>query len=577
MPPVKKNDTKRLNWNTISNVKVENTLFAKEEFQESAKLDDDIEKELLDQFSSRPPPKRQASADEDVAAASGTGPKTAGFLEPQRMTNILIMLSKFSCPPDEIVRHVNSLDPLGAKLSDDNISALSANSLKDEELEMARNYVAPAEVVAALNAAEAYAYHVARLPRFSTKVKAMWCMRTAGAIEAEIRESIMQIVLASREVRRSKKFEVVLATVLGIGNFLNAGTAKGQARGFRLETLPKLCDTKTRGGDLTLLHYIVQVVGKKAPAALTFYKDIPHVATAKRVSKDDIAKELATFQRGVALLGSEVTALTQEAEAAGLPVLVSHKMATPPPPSLGGRPSSAVPEPPPRTSGGGAAASIDSGAQVGGDGSAGSALGAPAQSPLDAARVAYSKSEAAANDLQQLQEEMHREFADAATYLGEDIRTAKTDEVFEMLSKFVTAFVGCVKDNEKKAEEEERQERLAKRQASEEAARVERRKSEEGKGGSKQGDARGDSESGPSPSGSANGSDVRDETACPRAPDPPPKLPASPGLELADSSSSADGGDAVGAIDGDVVDGGSDSEGLAAAGGRRDPVYGIDS
>jgi Formin Homology 2 Domain len=474
MAPVQeRNDVKRLNWNLIPNLKVGKTMFAKEEFQKQAQIDEDIEKELLVQFSTKPAARK---GDEDggeeskdtTSEASKSGPFTANILDAKRTTNILIMLRKFEISPKAIADAVAGLDPLSEKLSTDNVAALAANAFKDEELELARNYAAPREDVEKLNNAELFAYHAARVPRFYDKVKAMWTMRTSDVVEEEIRLSTLSVIEASQEVRRSAKFEVLLATVLGIGNFLNAGTAKGQARGFRLETLPKLCETKTRGGDMTLLHYIVEVLRKKAPDTIAFAEDMPHVLAAKRVSKEDVARELSTFRRALAILGQELTTMVKEAGDANLGVT---KLCTPPPPALITHRSSQ------NTESGVVLAGSDVDASEGISEVAAKASGAipDSLSPLSAARDAYSKTELAANALEGLHQDMIREFSDLAGYLGEDTRLAKTEELFDTLSKFILSFDLCVKENAKRKEATEIAERLAKRKADDEAKRNERR------------------------------------------------------------------------------------------------------
>ena len=45
---------------------------------------------------------------------------------------------------------------------------------------------------------------------------------------------------------------------LAIGNYLNGGTGKGAAWGFRLDALNKLGGTKSQDGTSTLLHYIAR-------------------------------------------------------------------------------------------------------------------------------------------------------------------------------------------------------------------------------------------------------------------------------------------------------------------------------
>ena len=52
---------------------------------------------------------------------------------------------------------------------------------------------------------------------------------------------------AAKATRASLVLPQLLALVLAAGNVLNAGTPKGSARGFRLEVLLKLSETKSSG------------------------------------------------------------------------------------------------------------------------------------------------------------------------------------------------------------------------------------------------------------------------------------------------------------------------------------------
>jgi hypothetical protein len=50
---------------------------------------------------------------------------------------------------------------------------------------------------------------------------------------------------ASKELRKSETFKLLLSITLGLGNFVNHGSRQGNAGGFRLKTLNKLHDSKT--------------------------------------------------------------------------------------------------------------------------------------------------------------------------------------------------------------------------------------------------------------------------------------------------------------------------------------------
>ena len=68
--------------------------------------------------------------------------------------------------------------------------------------------------------------------------------------------------------------------VLHIGNALNAGTARGNAAGFRPSALLKLAEHKAADKKTTLLHYTVEVVQTNAPKVRRVTALLPTLAQA---------------------------------------------------------------------------------------------------------------------------------------------------------------------------------------------------------------------------------------------------------------------------------------------------------
>jgi hypothetical protein len=62
------------------------------------------------------------------------------------------------------------------------------------------------------------------------------------------------------QVRGSAKLKRIMQTILSLGNALNHGTARGSAIGFRLDSLLKLTDTRSRNSKMTLMHYLCKVL-----------------------------------------------------------------------------------------------------------------------------------------------------------------------------------------------------------------------------------------------------------------------------------------------------------------------------
>lgn len=64
----------------------------------------------------------------------------------------------------------------------------------------------------------------------------------------------IDLVLGSVGLKEAMK------SILTIGNALNTGTRNGNARGFRLNSLMKLSETKsTDGTSTTVMQYLIQV------------------------------------------------------------------------------------------------------------------------------------------------------------------------------------------------------------------------------------------------------------------------------------------------------------------------------
>ena len=445
-PPKKpeKSKTKALHWNTISNMRFGKSVFADEEFQKFVGLDEDIKNELEEKFSNKP--KKQIVVEE--APAETKGPATAGILEANRIQNYEIVLNKFEAKPKEIAEAVRCLDPLGKTLSLDNVNALLSNLLKAEELALAKAYEGTPEEVSELNNAEQLAYYISRVPRWQQKVKTMYAMHNLNNVVNEINTQIENVVSATDEVRNSNKLRRILGSVLSIGNYMNAGTAKGSAKGFRLESLSKLSEMKMRDGGQTLLHYLAMVLGKKYPEVLTLAEDMPHVKLAMRMSKEDIAKEVLTFQGGVQVMGREITITKQES--AGSP----KKGAPPPsltPPSPSGKKELKLP----------------------GDDS----KDEETRDPVEVAIEMHRQAEAKLAEILPRHEGMQRGFADLVVLYGEDMRHAKIEDFFKVVQTFITQFENCVKENKEKEESDARKARIEKRNA-EKAAEKERKKAE---------------------------------------------------------------------------------------------------
>ena len=69
----------------------------------------------------------------------------------------------------------------------------------------------------------------------------------------------------------TNSFRKLLEIVLALGNFMNRGN-RGNASGFKLNSLSKLQDTKAVDQKSSLVHYLVQLCYDKVRSFVVYYK-----------------------------------------------------------------------------------------------------------------------------------------------------------------------------------------------------------------------------------------------------------------------------------------------------------------
>jgi Formin Homology 2 Domain len=111
---------------------------------------------------------------------------------------------------------------------------------------------------------------------------------------SDIVPDVTAVADATRQVRTSKLLPELFELILQLGNFVNGGTFRGNAYGFRVECLLTLTDTRSMTrARYTLMHYLVDLIGKsKRPELLDIVDELETVAIAQRVSMETAEKEL---------------------------------------------------------------------------------------------------------------------------------------------------------------------------------------------------------------------------------------------------------------------------------------------
>lgn len=148
-----------------------------------------------------------------------------------------------------------------------------------------------------LQAADTFLLKLSEIPLLSVRLDLLFNIKEFPANIESFQPTLDLAWNACKELKSCDKFVEVLKYVLAVGNYLNAGSNKGNAYGFNLSTLTKLAEFRGNDKKMSLLHYIVQQIHKHQPEILRFPTEMAQVANASEVSVTGILAELEIMQR----------------------------------------------------------------------------------------------------------------------------------------------------------------------------------------------------------------------------------------------------------------------------------------
>ena len=230
------------------------------------------------------------------------------LLDLKRASNVEIMLSKLvgSATLEEVVASVAALD--ASYLTADQVGTMLKFLPTPEEVKLLQRYVAgpPPGDVQVLGKAERYFLALAAVDRAESKLWALHFKLAFDKNALEVAAHTHTISSACAQLVSSARLQRLLALVLAVGNTLNSG--KAPARGFRVDSLAKLVDTRSFDGRTTLLHYLVSHCERRDKDLLLVEEDLPHLGPAARRTFGALDDDLAPLLRGLDALRGEIEA-----------------------------------------------------------------------------------------------------------------------------------------------------------------------------------------------------------------------------------------------------------------------------
>jgi len=177
-----------------------------------------------------------------------------------------------------------------------------------EEIEAAKSYLQSGQPQEVLDDASKFIVAVHDIPFLYDRLLLVSFRMTFASNAQSIQQQLNSVSSALSEVRDSRRFASMMKLILKTGNLLNQGTARGEARGFRLSALSQLQQMKQVEGStepgnpssLTLMDHLIDLIAEQKPDLLLLSQDMPNVPFAMRVELDDVKKNINQLRSDLA-------------------------------------------------------------------------------------------------------------------------------------------------------------------------------------------------------------------------------------------------------------------------------------
>ncbi|KAM0843521.1 hypothetical protein ACQ4PT_057652 [Festuca glaucescens] len=206
--------------------------------------------------------------------------------------------------PDKI--HLSSALALDDSVLDaDQVENLIKFCPTKEEMELLKNYTGDKD---SLGKCEQFFLELMKVPRVESKFRIFAFKIQFQSQIRDVRRNLQTVASACEELRGSEKLKVIMKNILLIGNTLNEGTPRGQAVGFRLDSILKLVETRATSSRTTLMHFLCKSLAGKSPELLDFHEDLVSLEAASKLQLKALAEEQQAVVKGLEKVEQELTA-----------------------------------------------------------------------------------------------------------------------------------------------------------------------------------------------------------------------------------------------------------------------------
>ncbi|CAM0949390.1 unnamed protein product [Alopecurus aequalis] len=299
---IRKSSLKPLHWVKVTRA-MQGSLWAELQKQADANSNSEFDvNELASLFTIAPKTKGGSKAD-GAGKSLGSKPDKIHLMDIRRANNTEIMLTKIKMPLSDMMSSALALDD--SVLDVDQVENLIKFCPTKEEMELLKNYTGDKD---SLGKCEQFFLELMKVPRVESKFRIFAFKIQFQSQIRDVRRNLQTVASACEELRGSEKLKVIMKNILLIGNTLNEGTPRGQAVGFRLDSILKLVETRATSSRTTLMHFLCKSLAGKSPELLDFHEDLASLEAASKLQLKALAEEQQAVVKGLEKVEQELIA-----------------------------------------------------------------------------------------------------------------------------------------------------------------------------------------------------------------------------------------------------------------------------
>jgi hypothetical protein len=251
------------------------------------------------------------------------GKQSLRFLSAKKAHVVGVMMSQIKISVEQLCEAIRTmsiiaLDCISSALLADIIRSIPSDKEQDALVKFQSQLKDGSATEAELAPPEAFVFSIFCIPRVKERLQ---CLVFVSEFPARIQDasaSLSVFCLACKEIQTSSRLSKLFEIILAIGNFVNFGSARGGAYGFKIAHLSKLKEFRSNDKQIHMMAFIVTFVQKKFPVLLEFHADLKNLEIGSHVSQT-LFEDVAKLAKDVEFVAAELAHPLHQTSSAGKP------------------------------------------------------------------------------------------------------------------------------------------------------------------------------------------------------------------------------------------------------------------